>query len=840
MMLLAAALLLQVNAAVQQPRQTEPVLQFPEPGVDDPAAYQGYQTRFYRDAAGNTLQVYVNQRDGRVVNVWGNTANESVGLTIRDAAGTPAPITWGRDSATVDTQSRRRSVEYQLRVDAPAIEAGHFQLGTMRVERDFQYFEAHHQPFGSPPFPRPELDTLIANLERLDQAERRRQLELLGVSSVAELRKRLQPALSVDRGRTHARARVEHPSFDGQNRIALELRVNRRDAEVRRTGNAVSIRSRRGGSIPLTVRVETDADPLTPLRYTEIFNPRFLQYFDSLRAQAQGILQKAATTRTAAEEEQLRRFHRMERQAKSLELLSSHEKLMAGLPNYGTYFGRDMLMTALMMEPVWTEQMAEYVISSVLGKLANSGEVSHEEALGGQAIRENAEIYNHVMAEYFQHRAAGRRAEADSSAAQARRILANLQEVRENYRMLDDDFQFPIFVARYLAGRDIPAEQKRAFLLATMPEQGGATRLSLLLRNLAYVARTAQPYAADPRAANLIAFPAASDSTWYAGSWRDSGVGYANGRYAMDINVVWVPAALESLGEMVAELNRLGFSAEQLVAAEPTIRVSPLAEYLRSPEALQRAIAAWKDTARHFLVTLTPAEVRQQVQARIAAMPAEEQRYWSAVLDRYAPTENFRFLALSLDANARPIPVVNTDVAMRLYVERSPAEGMPAAPEQVLRDVCSVMLPYPIGLFIPAIGPVVANDAYASPAEWDMFRRDHYHSPRVVWGREVNLVLLGVAKQLDAAVDPSGAPLRPELAPHVQALRQALRATREAVDASGLKDQELWSYRIENGLLLPVRYASSTDLQLWNLTDLAVQYQLARMAPTLVGGAGMP
>src|SRR6185503_19834648 len=119
------------------------------------------------------------------------------------------------------------------------------------------------------------------------------------------------------------------------------------------------------------------------------------------------------------------------------ELLSSREKLMAGLPNYATYFGRDMLMTALLMEPVWSDTMAEHVIAAALAKLAPSGEVSHEEALGGQAIRENAACYNRLVA-------------ADS-VARARLVLGALAAVRENYMMVDDDFQLPIVAARYLA-----------------------------------------------------------------------------------------------------------------------------------------------------------------------------------------------------------------------------------------------------------------------------------------------------------------------------------------------------------------------------------------------------
>src|SRR6266516_6687244 len=46
-----------------------PYLAFPEPGLDDPAAYEGYQTRVYQDASGNGFQVYL-KSSGRVVNLW--------------------------------------------------------------------------------------------------------------------------------------------------------------------------------------------------------------------------------------------------------------------------------------------------------------------------------------------------------------------------------------------------------------------------------------------------------------------------------------------------------------------------------------------------------------------------------------------------------------------------------------------------------------------------------------------------------------------------------------------------------------------------------------------------
>jgi hypothetical protein len=50
-----------------------------------------------------------------------------------------------------------------------------------------------------------------------------------------------------------------------------------------------------------------------------------------------------------------------------------------------------------------------------------------------------------------------------------------------------------------------------------------------------------------------------------------------------------------------------------------------------------------------------------------------------------------------------------------------------------------------------------------------------------------------------------------------------------SVEASGLKHNELWSYEISEGKLRPIRYGASTDVQLWNVTDLAVQFVLKRL-----------
>jgi hypothetical protein len=99
----------------------------------------------------------------------------------------------------------------------------------------------------------------------------------------------------------------------------------------------------------------------------------------------------------------------------------------------------------------------------------------------------------------------------------------------------------------------------------------------------------------------------------------------------------------------------------------------------------------------------------------------------------------------------------------------------------------------------------------------------------VVWGREVNLILLGLANQISGATDTTGRPASNALAPYVGEMRDALRRVDAAVESSGLKHNELWSYEISGGQLRPIRYGASTDVQLWNVTDLAVQFVLQRL-----------
>jgi hypothetical protein len=809
-----------VGAPVQA-TQTAPVLAFPEPGLDDGAAYRGYQTRFFRDATRNTLQIYLDSRSGRVVHLWANGENESIGFTVR-SGGRPATLRWGGSGSVVESTGGghpTRSLEYQLTADGARVDFGLFLLGSMRVERDLQYSEKHLGPLVSPAFSLPEIDRMLAALERLEPAARSTQLALLGAPDVNTLRLRLRPTVTTTTGDSVWTARIVQPSLDARDTMSLELRADPRSVTPSRTADSISLRARTGTQVRLSVRVSTTGRTLTPLAREEIFTPAFLSFLQSVQDSGKAGGPAAIRARW------------LEREVRGVELLSSREKLMAGLPTYATYFGRDMLVSALMMRSIWRSEMSEFAVASALRKLSPTGQVSHEEALGGQAVREGAAEYAGVVDRHLDAARQGNRAAADSLLDRATAVLRDLRRTRENYHMIDDEFQLVVLAGRWLADSAVPIERKRAFL--TDSSDGGGTRLVRLLHELGLVARMTAAYAADPIATNLVSFEPADSGRWSPASWRDSGAGYGGGlgRYAMDVNAIWAPHALESIGRIVAAITSLGVSLDTLATVVPDLAPNaPLGRYARNPTLLSQAVDRWYGASQHFIVRLAPAEVRTKVTARLTALPANERRHWTSVLAATrADRDSLVFLALALDTRGQPIGVANTDPATRLFLgERETGIALDSASiSAALRDVRLFVRAYPVGLLIDRVGPVVANDAYATPTVWRAFDRDRYHSPYVVWGREVNLFLLGAAGHVSAMSAASSGGAAGQTA-RVRELRDAITKVRRAVESSGFRS-ELWSYAPRGGQVVAIRYGSGADVQLWSTTDLAVQFALSRL-----------
>ena len=307
--LLTFFLLLDISIA----SDVKPVLEFPEKGMDDPVRYKNYMTRFYRDSSRNALQIYLNLSSGRVVHLWADAANESLSFTVRDASGQPAALQWCSDRADATTTNNIRFMEISLCASAPSIEIGHFLLGSMRKERDFQYFKKDQAPFNAAPFHEPELLQLIANLEKLPAEERGRHLELLHASNIGQLQERMNPKL-VQSERTVS---LQQISFDGKNHLLLEMAS---DDSVKIDTNTITIEDTNKDGIRLRVKVGTDSATLKPLDRSEIFNEAFMKFYNEMQ-------KKAASSRQAEMD-----YRWLDREVRGMELVCYQDKLMAGLP----------------------------------------------------------------------------------------------------------------------------------------------------------------------------------------------------------------------------------------------------------------------------------------------------------------------------------------------------------------------------------------------------------------------------------------------------------------------------------------------------------------------------
>src|SRR5216110_178287 len=143
------AILLAIQAAPT--REAPPVLQFPTSGLDDSAAYEGYTARLYRDSRRNSVEIYIEGKTGRVVHLWADGLNESIGFTVRDSGGqggqeANAAVAFGAGQVTVGAtggrggRAARRWLRYSLTVPGGrSTQIGQILLGSMRIERDFGY-----------------------------------------------------------------------------------------------------------------------------------------------------------------------------------------------------------------------------------------------------------------------------------------------------------------------------------------------------------------------------------------------------------------------------------------------------------------------------------------------------------------------------------------------------------------------------------------------------------------------------------------------------------------------------------------------------------------------------
>ncbi|MEU7218763.1 hypothetical protein [Nocardia iowensis] len=436
------------------------------------------------------------------------------------------------------------------------------------------------------------------------------------------------------------------------------------------------------GRIKLRVTAATGDTPLTPLSGSALLNGRERQ------------LDSAKNTLT---------------------FLSYREKFLAGSWRFNTYFGRDTLISMMLLKPVLAPDALEAGIRAVLARLGPEGQVAHEEALSEFAILTH---------------------QRKSGTLSDTPIL--------DYSMIDGNYLLAPVVAAYLLDDPAGAERASAYLNsdAAPLDKTTASIGQALVRNLRLVLSTTEAFARDPRYGNLIALQEGRD----AGQWRDSGIGLGGGRYPYDVNAILAPAALEATARLLDN--------------------GVLDPFLNSDDRMELSFAAaaaktWRAEApRLFAVTIDGGQAKDAISAYAEKLGVPAQDALAAV-DQGPVT----FPAVSLDAAGTPIPIAHSDDTFDLLFGSPP-------PEVLDTQVSTLFRPFPFGLMTGA-GLVVANPVFADPGLQDQFTNRDYHGT-VVWSWMQAALASGLARQLDRTDLPQ--PVRDRLRTAQRTLWQAITA----------------------------------------------------------------
>ncbi|KAL3710350.1 hypothetical protein TMatcc_004143 [Talaromyces marneffei ATCC 18224] len=194
----------------------------------------------------------------------------------------------------------------------------------------------------------------------------------------------------------------------------------------------------------------------------------------------------------------------------ALSFLSYSTKLLAGAWRFLTYFGRDSMISALLLEPILSKGengAMEAVIAAVLERINRmDGSVCHEETIGDYATWLNEGQYGLYSTE----------AQCD-------------------YKMVDSDFYLPILMNNTSAG-------------AFNSSSGDLTYQQMMAINAERIMNLAAPFAGDKNQTkdNLVHLKDGQ----IVGEWRDSAYGIGGGRIPYDVNTTLMPAALRAIGSL--------------------------------------------------------------------------------------------------------------------------------------------------------------------------------------------------------------------------------------------------------------------------------------------------
>ncbi|KAH8692789.1 hypothetical protein BGW36DRAFT_27714 [Talaromyces proteolyticus] len=479
----------------------------------------------------------------------------------------------------------------------------------------------------------------------------------------------------------------------------------------------------------------------------------------------------------------------------ALSFLSYSTKLLAGAWRFLTYFGRDSMISALLLEPVLSKgenSAMEAVIAAVLERLNRTdGSVCHEETIGDYATWLN----------------------------QQDGIVST--DPQYDYKMVDSDYYLPILMNKYFVENSVGKSRAKTFVSiaagATNPNNKNLTYGQLAAINAERILRLAAPFAGknNQTQANLVRLK----DNQIVGEWRDSTYGIGGGRIPYDVNTALMPAALRA----IASLSRRKFfstkSSSWAILADKYAQV-------------------WEDeTLQFFRVTVPKSQAKQLVSSYAQTIGFTGPNQTDSIDD------DVTFHALSLDGNdnLNQVAVMNTDDCFRHFLLNTTGSQsqLTAFMNQTANNIRRT---FPAGLLTGA-GMIVANPAYGeNPVYAANWTSGAYHGT-VIWSWPLAMMAKGLEQQLGRCSNTTsshGKTTQPDFCKDDAVygnVKNAYNILWDSIDANTPQlSQEVWSwvYNDKNetfvptplGVMPPPPGSSSqteSDIrQLWSLTFLAV------------------
>lgn len=491
-------------------------------------------------------------------------------------------------------------------------------------------------------------------------------------------------------------------------------------------------------------------------------------------------------------------------QTTSLSFLSYTEKLLAGAWRFLTYFGRDSMISALLLEPVLSRgngSATEAVLGAVLERINRTdGSVCHEETIGDYATYLNLQNNITSTAPGF------------------------------TYPMIDTDYYLPVLMAQYFNSspdRIGPLLSRRAGSID--PQNRNLTYANLTLINAEKIMNITAPFARNQSATNLIHL----NPDEIVGQWRDSTYGLGGGRIPFDVNTALVPAALRAIAQL---------------ARTPGVYPNNTRVNTTSWATLADSRAQiWEDsTLRFFETNITASAARTRLQNFV-----DTSTYYNgpANTSSLPSSGNLTSYSIALQGynNLSSVDVLHSDTGFRLFFLNA-TSPTPEAADQETRFINatadSIVRPFPAGLLTPQ-SMVVANPALSgSEVLISNFTNSAYHGT-VIWSFQLAMMAKGLERQLARCNSSTRASAPPPAwcdisSVHDNVLR-AYNALWDSIEANSVQLQgEVWSWTYSNstgfvttplGALPPppgVSAGTESDVrQLWSLTFLAVKRNTA-------------